>query len=187
MPHLLRLSNVIDRVNGALGRLVSWLALAMVLIGAGNAILRYLGRFARQNLTSNAALEAQWYLFAALFMLGAAATLKQDGHVRVDVMYGRVSPRVKAWIDIVGTVVFLIPFCTFALWVSWPSVAASWEVMEQSPDPGGLPRYPVKSLIIVSFWLLIFQGISELIKRIAFLRGADAAELGLSALVEHEP
>ncbi|MCB9760503.1 MAG: TRAP transporter small permease subunit [Alphaproteobacteria bacterium] len=171
MRALLTLSRWIDRLNGALGRLVAWLTLVMVLVGAGNAILRYLSRFAGQNLTSNASIELQWYLFSAVFLLGTAATLRDDAHVRVDVLYGRLSPRGKAWLNLVGALVFLLPFCGFALWVSWPSVAASWAVWEGSPDPGGLPRYPVKSLILVSFWLLIFQGVSEAIKSANLLWG----------------
>lgn len=175
MTALLRLSALIDRATAALGRAVSWLSLAMVLVGAGNAVLRYLGRYAGTNLTSNALVELQWYLFSALFMLAAAHALQVDAHVRVDVLYGRLSPRGKAAIDLAGTLLFLLPFCGFALWVSWPSVAASWKVWEQSIDPGGLPRYPVKSLIIVSFVLLLVQGVSELIKKLdAVLRPPEA-------------
>ena len=175
MSWLLALSRLIDRLSAALGRWASVLSLLMVLIGAGNAVLRYAGRFVGHNLTSNAAVETQWYLFSALFLLAAAPTLLADKHVRVDVLYGRLSDRGKAWVDLVGTAVFLLPFCGFALWVSWPSVAASWQVLEQSPDPGGLPRYPVKSLIIVSFWLLLFQGVSEIIKRLDQLLNASPA------------
>ncbi len=178
MTALLKLSALIDRASAALGRWVSWLSLLMVLVGAGNAVLRYLGRFVGANLSSNASLELQWYLFSALFLLAAGDALRQDRHVRVDVLYGRLPGRAKAVIDLLGTVLFLLPFCGFALWVCWPSVEASWVVWEQSPDPGGLPRYPIKTLIIVSFWLLIFQGVSELIKTIAVLTGARDAERG---------
>lgn len=174
MNALLRLSRLIDRFTGGLGRAVGWLCLLMVIIGAGNAVARYAGRFTGSNLTSNALLEAQWYLFSALFLLAAADTLRRDAHVRVDVLFGRLSARGKAAIDVAGTLLFLLPFCGFALWVCWPSVAASWAVMEQSPDPGGLPRYPIKSLIIASFWLLIIQGVSELIKKLAVLTGHAA-------------
>lgn len=168
---LLRLSALLDAAMRGLGRAVSWLTLGMVLLGAGNAVLRYLGRFVGENLTSNAVVEAQWYLFALVFLLGAAPTLLRDRHVRVDVLYGRLKPRGKAWIDLVGGLVFLIPFCAFAIWVSSPSVRASIAVWEGSPDPGGLPRWPIKAVILGCFGLLIAQGVSETIKRLAGLLG----------------
>jgi len=166
----------IDALNGAVGRGASWLVLVMVLVGAGNAVARYLGRFIGINLSSNAYLEMQWYLFSLVFLLGAAYTLQRDDHVRVDVLYGRLSRRGRAWVDAVGTVLFLIPFCLFCLWVSWPSVRNSWQVLEGSPDPGGLPRYPIKSVILVAFVLLILQGCAELYRKVALLRGTDAGE-----------
>lgn len=163
----------IDGLNRSIGRAASWLVLLMVLVGAGNAVARYLGRFIGANLSSNAYLEAQWYLFSLIFLLGAAYTLQRDDHVRVDVLYARLSRRARAWIDAVGTVVFLIPFCLFCLWVSWPSIRNSWQVLEGSPDPGGLPRYPIKTVILVAFVLLILQGVSILADRIRLLRGGD--------------
>lgn len=162
----------IDRLNDVIGRTVLWLVGLMVLIGAYNAVARYLNRFTETNLASNAYLEAQWYLFSLVFLLGAAYALKEDAHVRVDVLYGRLGPRGKAWIDLAGTVLFLIPFSLLMLWVSWPSVAASWRVREVSPDPGGLPRYPIKAVILVAFVLLLLQGISQVFKQVALLRGA---------------
>ena len=171
MEALLKLSDLVDRFNAALGRLTGWLTLAMVLVGAGNAVLRYVSRSVGANLSSNASLELQWYLFSALFLLAAADTLRKDAHVRVDVLYGRLSARSRAAIDIAGTLLFLLPFCAFAVWVTWPSVMESWRVMEQSPDPGGLPRYPIKSLLLVCFYLLIAQGFSQLIKKVAILTG----------------
>lgn len=171
-PLLLRISGLIDRSMRALGRAVSWLTLGMVLLGAGNAVLRYLGRFVGENLTSNAVVEAQWYLFALVFLLGAAPTLLRDRHVRVDVFYGRLTPRGRARIDLAGALLFLLPFSAFAIWVSSPSVRSSIAVWEGSPDPGGLPRWPIKAVILVCFGLLIAQGVSEVIKRIAGLRGA---------------
>ena len=131
-------------MNLALGRLVAWLALLMITIGAYNAVARYLGRFIGFNLSSNAYLELQQYLFSALFLLAAAAVLCKDEHVRVDVLYGRLSSRGRSWIDLVGTLLFLIPFCTFALATAWPAVSNSWAIVENSPDPGGLPRYPTE-------------------------------------------
>ncbi len=167
----LRWVALVDGLSERLGRAVSWLALAMVLIGAFNAVVRYLGRFASWNLSSNAYIEAQWYLFSALFLLGASYTLKQDRHVRVDVLYGRLSPRNKARMDLAGALIFLIPFCVFCLWVSFPSVRNSWAVWEISPDPGGLPRWPIKTLILVSWALVLAQGVAEAIRNLARLRG----------------
>jgi TRAP-type mannitol/chloroaromatic compound transport system permease small subunit len=166
------LPRAIDRLNDLVGRAVLWLVAVMVAIGAYNAVARYLNRFTDANLASNAYLEAQWYLFSLVFLLGAAYALKEDAHVRVDVLYGRLGPRGRAWIDLLGTVLFLIPFCVLMLWVSWPSVAASWRVREVSPDPGGLPRYPIKAVVLVAFALLLLQGVSQLWKQVALLRGA---------------
>lgn len=177
MQALLRISAAIDRLSAAVGRLVAWLVLLMVVVGSFNAIARYLGRYVGTNLSSNAWIELQWYLFSLVFLLGASWALATDQHVRVDVLYGRLSDRGKAWIDVVGAVVFLLPFCGFALWVSVPAVINSWAVWEQSPDPGGLPRYPIKTAIPVAFVLLFAQGVSQLIKGVAFLRG-DAGPPG---------
>jgi TRAP-type mannitol/chloroaromatic compound transport system permease small subunit len=177
MTLLTRLSNAIDRLNEAIGRVVSWLVLLMVLIGAFNALARYSGRFIGVNLSSNAWLELQWYLFSLVFLLAAGDVLRRDAHVRVDVLLTRLGPRGRAMIDIAGTLIFLLPFCVFALWASLPTVQASWAVLEVSPDPGGLPRYPIKSTILIAFVLLFLQGISQLIKSVAILR-EPAAEPG---------
>ena len=173
MNRLLGLSALIDRVNSAIGRLVRWLALAMVLVGSANAIFRYLGRFTGVDLSSNGYLEAQWYLFSLVFLLAASYTLRSDSHVRVDVLYSRLSKKGKAWINLAGGVLFLVPFCVLMIWVSWSWVGNSWEVMEVSPDPGGLPRYPLKTVIPITFVLLIFQGFSEIIKSLATIRGTE--------------
>jgi TRAP-type mannitol/chloroaromatic compound transport system permease small subunit len=166
------LPRAIDRVSDLVGRSVLWLVAVMVVTGAFNALARYLNRFTDANLASNAYLEAQWYLFSLVFLLGAAYALKEDAHVRVDVLYGRLGVRGRAWIDLMGTLLFLVPFCVLMLWVSWPSVAASWRVREGSPDPGGLPRYPIKAVILVAFALLLLQGVSQALKQVALLRGA---------------
>ena len=171
MKAWLRLADRIDQINRWIGRSASWLALLMVLLGAFNAAARYLGRYLGTNLSSNAYIEAQWYLFSLLFLLGAAYTLQRNEHVRVDVLYSRLGVRVRAWIDLLGTVLFLLPFSVSLIWLSWPSVRNSWAVLEVSPDPGGLPRYPLKAVLLVAFALLALQGISVLIRRIAFLRG----------------
>lgn len=171
MKRLLSWSQRIDALTTAIGRGASWLVLGMVLLGAFNAVGRYVGRFLGVSLSSNAYIELQWYMFSLVFLLAAAHALKVGSHVRVDVLFGRLQPRTQAWIDLLGTLLFLLPFCVFALWVCWPSVASSWRVMEGSPDPGGLPRYPIKTAILVSFSLLLLQGVSEAIKRVAMLRG----------------
>ncbi len=167
-------NRIVDRVTSSLGRFISWMALLMVLIGAYNAIARYLGRFIGVNLSSNLYLELQWYLFSLIFLLGAGFALKEDAHVRVDVLYGRLRTRAKSWINVVGSVLMLIPFCVFVLWVSWPSIRNSWAVREASPDPGGLPRYPLKAVIIVAFVLLLAQGVAELLRDLRTLRQGDA-------------
>jgi TRAP-type mannitol/chloroaromatic compound transport system permease small subunit len=176
MTPWLHMARLIDRLNERLGRGVAWLTLAMVLIGAFNAVARYLGRYIGVNLSSNAYIELQWYLFSLVFLLGGAYTLRHNAHVRVDVIYGRLSNRARAWINLLGTLIFLIPFALFGLWVSWPSVRNSWAVLEDSPDPGGLPRYPIKTAILVAFALLLVQGIAEAVKHVAVLRGHLAGE-----------
>ncbi len=176
MNRWLRFAKAMDRLTEGLGRAVSWLALVMVLIGAYNAVVRYLGRFAGWNLSSNLYLELQWYLFSLLFLLAAGYGLKQDSHVRVDVLFARLSARARSWVNILGTVLLLLPFSVFALWVSWPSVRNSWVIREVSPDPGGLPRYPLKAVILLCFVLLVLQGLAELIKEVARLRSPSEPE-----------
>lgn len=182
MLRWLAVAKTIDRVTDWVGRAVSWLVLAMVVIGAYNAVARYLGRFLGVNLSSNLYLELQWYLFSILFLLGAAYAVRHNVHVRVDVWSSRLSLRWRAWINILGTVLFLLPFSLFAIWLSWPSVRNSWAVRETSPDPGGLARYPLKTMILVCFALLVLQGMAELIKEIAKLKGVvEDAEPGVSS------
>lgn len=166
----LKISRAIDGFNDWVGKLASWLVLLLVLVGAYNTLVRYIGRFTEHQLSSNLYIEAQWYLFSLVFLLGASYTLRRGSHVRVDLIYGRLGRRGKAWIDVLGTTLLLLPFSIFCLWVSWPAVYNSWVVREISPDPGGLPRYPIKSMILVAFVLLILQGVSELIKNVHILR-----------------
>jgi TRAP-type mannitol/chloroaromatic compound transport system permease small subunit len=168
---LLRLSRIIDRINQWIGRFIGWLVLLMVLVGVWNVIGRYVGRAVGQNLTSNALIEIQWYIFDLVFLLGAAYALKHDEHVRVDVLYANWPAQRKALIDFIGTLLFLIPFCILVIFFSWNTIAASWAIQEMSPDPGGLPRYPIKTTILISFALLILQGISEAIKKFAIFQG----------------
>ena len=178
----LRVAAAIDRATGVLGRASAWLALIMVLVGAFNAVARYLGRYVGINLSSNAYLEMQWYLFSMLFLLGAAWVLRENAHVRVDVLYSRVSTRAQSLINILGTLLLLVPFSAFVLWVSSPIVRNSWSIREGSPDPGGLPRYPLKALILVCFALLLLQAVSELIKE--FHRYRHGAEIDAAARAE---
>ena len=174
METWLKLARAIDQLNLAIGRLVYWLVLLMVGLGAYNAIVRYLDRYTGLGLSSNFYLELQWYLFSLIFLLGAAYALQRDAHVRVDVFFGRLSSRGRAWINLLGTVLFLLPFCGLMLWVSWGWVVNSWVVREVSPDPDGLPRYPLKAMLPVAFVLLALQGCSFLIHQIARLRQCEA-------------
>jgi TRAP-type mannitol/chloroaromatic compound transport system permease small subunit len=162
----------IDGLNESVGRGLHWLLAAMILIGAFNAVARYLGHVTPVRLSSNAWIELQWYLFSLVFLLGAGYALRHDAHVRVDVIYARFGPKGRAWIDLLGTLLFLLPFCVLMLLVSWPAVHASWSVREGSPDPGGLPRWPIKASILLAFVLLFLQGVSQAIKQVAILRGA---------------
>ncbi|HBL11626.1 MAG TPA: C4-dicarboxylate ABC transporter substrate-binding protein [Cyanobacteria bacterium UBA11162] len=171
MQRLLRISRIIDTINEWIGRLTYWLVLLMVAIGVWNVIGRYLGRSVGQNLSSNAFIEGQWYLFDLVFLLGAAYTLRHDEHVRVDIFYKNWSAKWKALANLIGTLLFLIPFCLMVIYFSWETIINSWRIWEVSPDPGGLPRYPIKSMIIIGFVLLIFQGISEAIKNWAIFTG----------------
>ena len=179
MQAVLRLSRIIDTLNRRLARVMGWALFGMVLVGAYNAIARSLEKELGLELSSNAYIEAQWYLFSLVFLLGAPYALRANAHVRVDVLYGEHSARGKAWTDLVGSVLFLIPFCLFAIWISWDFVANSIAVSEQSPDPGGLPRWPLKLLVPIAFGLLGLQGLSEAVKRAAFLRGMTPEEVGL--------
>lgn len=179
MRAALRFSRLIDSFNRALAGLMRWALLAMVLLGAYNAIARSLEKELGLSLASNAYIEAQWYLFSLVFLLGAPYALRSNAHVRVDVLYGEHSPRAKAWTDLAGGLLFLLPFCLFAVWISWDFVANSLAVWEQSPDPGGLPRWPLKLIVPIAFALLGLQGLSEIVKRAAFLRGMSATEVDL--------
>jgi TRAP-type mannitol/chloroaromatic compound transport system permease small subunit len=173
MRALLRFARRVDWLSDRVGTAVSWLVLLMILIGAFNAVARYVGRFTGWQLSSNAYLELQWYLFSLVFLLGAAHALRRDSHVRVDVVFARLSARARSWIELLGSLLFLLPFCVFALVSSWPSVRNSWAILEMSSDPGGLPRYPIKSVILVAFALLLLQGLAQAIKHLAELRGVD--------------
>jgi TRAP-type mannitol/chloroaromatic compound transport system permease small subunit len=166
MQFLLRISQFIDALNAGLGRIANWLVLLACLISAGNAMSRY-----AFDLSSNAWLEIQWYLFAGIVMLGTSYTFKQNEHVRVDMLYVHLSERGKEWLDLVGTIVFLVPATLVIVYYSWPFFLQSWNVQEISGNAGGLIRWPVKFMVPLGFSLLALQGVSEIIKRIAALRG----------------
>ena len=178
---LARFVRWVDGFNSRLGIAVSWLTLAMVAVGAYNAVVRYLGRFTGWNLSSNAYLELQWYMFSLVFLLGAASALKTNTHVRVDVVYSRLPERWRRRIDLWGALLFLIPFAIFGLVMSWPAVRNSWAVLEVSSDPGGLPRYPIKSVLLLAFTFLALQGMAEAVRHWQRLRalkaGAEEEEL----------
>lgn len=166
MTLLLKLSQLIDWLNERVGKGAFWLVLIMTIISAGNASIRFVF-----DTSSNGLLEIQWYLFAAIFLLCAPYTLQKNEHVRIDVLSGKLSPRGLAVIDIIGTLFFLLPMVVAVLWLSLPLVAESYRIQEMSANAGGLIRWPVKILLPIGFTLLALQGLSELIKRIAFLAG----------------
>jgi TRAP-type mannitol/chloroaromatic compound transport system permease small subunit len=172
---LLRFSQLIDHLNQRIGYLMALLVPLMILLGVWNVLGRYIGQFVGQNLSSNALIEGQWYVFDLIFLLGAAYTLRHDNHVRVDVFYSNWSPKRKALVNFLGTLLFLLPFCLMVIWASWGNVLHAWLDWEVSPDPGGLPRYPIKSLVIVCFGLLILQGIADAIRNWAIL--TDSSDL----------
>ena len=169
MNTLLGLAHLIDAVNERVGRITIWLVLVATLISAGNALARYV-----LSDSSNAWLEIQWYLFGAIFLLGAGYTLKHNGHVRIDIVYGRLGPRGQAWIDLLGGLFFLLPLAGLMAWLAWPIFLDSWRTMEYSSDSGGLLRWPVKLLLPLGFGLLALQGVAEIIKRIGVLSGRYA-------------
>jgi len=163
---LLKLSRLIDRASERIGHTLYWLVLATVLISAANAVVRK-----AFNYSSNAFLEIQWYLFSAIFLFLAGYTLFRNEHVRIDVVAGRLSKRAQTWIDILGTVFFLLPMAILMAWLAWPVFVEALERHEVSTNAGGLIIWPARLLVPIGFVLLAIQGISELIKRVAFLRG----------------
>jgi TRAP-type mannitol/chloroaromatic compound transport system permease small subunit len=190
MAGLLALSRAIDRMNEFIGKWVSWLILLAVLVSAANAVIRK-----TFNMSSNAWLELQWYLFGAAFLLAAAYTLRQNEHIRIDIVYGMFSRRVQHWIDLFGHVFFLMPFVLLMIYYFVPYVSLSYRSGEVSTNAGGLTIWPAKSLLLIGFSLLALQGISEIIKKIAIMRGDmddptpfisvhEQAELEAKALAE---
>lgn len=166
MNALLSVSRLIDALNERVGKLTYWLILVAVLVSTGNAIVRY-----TFNISSNAWLELQWYLFSAVFLFCAGYTLLHNQHVRIDVVTGRMSKRTQAWIDILGTLFFLLPMALTIMWLSWPVFLDAYRSSELSANAGGLLVWPGRLMLPVGFLLLVLQGLSELIKRVAFLQG----------------
>lgn len=181
MQGLLRISTAIDRMTRFLGGNLMWLILLSVAISAGNAIVRKLF-----NVSSNAFLEIQWYLFAAVFMLGAGYAFLANAHVRIDFVSARLSARARNIIDILGIVLFLLPLCGLLINLSWPIFANAWESGEMSQNAGGLIRWPVYLMIPVGFSLLALQALSELIKRVGYLRGLIPDPIGHHETDSHD-
>ena len=170
MRPMLALSQAIDRLNEKIGTICNLLVLIACLVSAGNAMIRYAFSY-----SSNGWLEAQWYMFAILVMFGASYTFKRNEHVRVEILYLMLSERGQLWLDLIGTLFFLIPACLLLAYLSWPFFYQAYAVGEMSGNAGGLLRWPVKALLPLGFALMVAQGLSELIKRIAVLRGQEVA------------
>jgi TRAP-type mannitol/chloroaromatic compound transport system permease small subunit len=166
MTPFLSLSRLIDKISTVVGKLTMWLILATTLISAGNALVRK-----AFNQSSNGLLEIQWYLFAAVFLLGAGYGFLKNSHVRIDFISSKLSDRGRNWVDVIGILVVLIPFCVISIGLGWPFFMQAYTSGEISTNAGGLIRWPVYGLIPLGFALLMMQAVSELIKRIAFLTG----------------
>jgi TRAP-type mannitol/chloroaromatic compound transport system permease small subunit len=175
MRALLALSRGIDTLNEWIGTSVRWLVLVAVVVSSVNATLRY-----TLDESSNAWLEVQWYLFSAVFLLCAGYTLRRNEHIRIDIVTGRMSARVRAWIDLLGGLFFLLPASVLIMLLSWPMVLDSYTRHEFSPSAGGLLRWPAKILIPLGYFLLALQGVSEIIKRAAFLTGRGPDPSGMT-------
>ena len=183
MSSLLSLSRLIDRLNERIGHTFYWLVLATVLISAVNAIVRK-----AFNYSSNAFLEIQWYFFSLIFLFLAGYTLLRNEHVRIDVIAGRLSKRAQAWIDIFGTLFFLLPMAILLAWLGWPVFVEAFERHEVSTNAGGLIIWPARLMVPIGFVLLALQGVSELIKRTAFLQGLipDPSEKHVEKTLEEQ-
>lgn len=179
MKTLLKFSHAMDKVSEWLGRVSILLVMVAVVVGFYNVVARYIGRSLGLQLSSNKLIEIQWYLYSMIFFLAFAYILKHGDNVRVDFLYTNWSPKKRAWVDFLGTLLFLIPFCIMGIYVTISPVMNSWGLLpsgewgswELSPDPGGLPRAPIKSMIIVAFITLLLQAIGQLIKYLAIITG----------------
>lgn len=169
MRGLLAYQRGADRFAEWTGYISQYVVLVTVAVGFTNVVLRYVGELAGRRMTNNGLIEAQWYLYSLIFLFGFAYILKHQINVRVDFWFAHQPKKRKAMIDLIGHLISLIPFTIIAIWISWDQVWFSWSIWEQSPDPSGLPRAPIKAMIIISFILLLIQAIAELIKQIAIL------------------
>ena len=168
----------IDELSTAVGRAAAWLLPVMLALAAGNALLRHIGRALSLSLTSNALLEAQWMLFSGVFLLGSARSLRDGAHVRIDLLSGRLGRRGRAAVELLGGLLCLLPFCAFAVGSTAEAAGASVSIWEGSPDPGGLPRWPIKIVVVVGFSLLGLQGLSETLRAARALRAARGDRTG---------
>lgn len=186
---LLRFSHWIDQISEVLGKFSIYLILALLVVGFYNVVARYVGRFIGQNLSSNGLLEIQWYIYSVIFLLIFAYNLKHDVNVRVDILYTKWGIKRRAWVDLLGTLLIVIPLAIIGIWMTINPVLQSWGRLpngtfgawEMSPDPDGLPRAPIKSLIIVSFALLLMQAVAQIIKYAAVITGHSEAAAELAA------
>ncbi len=192
MRGLLKFAHGVDRVSEILGKLSIYLILVLLAVGFYNVVARYIGRFVGQNLTSNALLEVQWYIYAVLYLLIFAYNLKHDVNVRVDILYSKWGIKRRAWVDLLGTLLIVVPLAILGIWMTVNPVLQAWGRLpdgsfgawEMSPDPDGLPRAPIKSFIIVAFVLLLLQALAQIVKYAALITGqpAVAAELAAETL-----
>jgi TRAP-type mannitol/chloroaromatic compound transport system permease small subunit len=178
---LLKLSASVDAFSNLIGKFIRWLVLASVLISAGNAIIRKVF-----NISSNGFLEIQWYLFAGVFLLGSGFAFMRNVHVRIDFISGKLSKRTNTVIDILGIVIFIIPLCLIMVWLSWPLFSTALATGEMSQNAGGLIRWPAYLLMPLGFGLLLLQSLSELVKRIAFLKGLRNEPMSVEAAKSDE-
>lgn len=171
MRRLLQFSDSVDAMSEQIGQALKWLVLLSSMISAGTALVRY-----GLHTGSNAWLEIQWYMFGAMFLLGAGYAVKHNEHVRVDIFFSKMSPRTQAWVDVVGGILFLMPTAIIIAWMAVPMVVNSYRISEYSNDPGGLLRWPIKICIPIGFALLAVQGIADIIKKTAIARGLRAPD-----------
>ena len=181
MDALLKLSAGVDAFSNLIGKLIRWLVLASVLISAANAIIRK-----AFNISSNGFLEIQWYLFAGVFLLGSGFAFMRNVHVRIDFISGKLSKRANTIIDILGILVFIVPLCLLMVWLSWPLFTNALATGEMSQNAGGLIRWPAYLLMPLGFGLLFVQALSELVKRIAFLKGLRSEPMSVEAVKSDE-
>lgn len=192
---LLKVAQGIDAITEKAGQLADWIVILTIAVGFYNVAARYIGRFIGMQLSSNVFIELQWYLFSLMFFLGFAYILKHGANVRVDFLYSNWSERRRALIDFIGTIFFLIPFCIIGIWVTFNPVLLSWGRLpdgswgqwEMSSDANGLPRAPIKTVIILAFLLLLLQGISQAIKYLAILMGYSSISEAIAADTEQVP